>query len=374
MKVIADKHIPFLKGLLEPYCKVEYLDPKEITRESISDADALIIRTRTRCNRELLEGTKVKFIATATIGYDHIDTEYCQKNGITWTNAPGCNSGSVMQYVAASLIMLQQKFGFRFSDMTIGVVGYGNVGKKVVQLAENLGMRVLINDPPLARQGLCGLISLNLLLKESDIVTVHTPLNRDGIDKTYHLFDKEIFQTMRPKTFFINTSRGEVVETQALNAMIDSGHIAAAVIDVWENEPEINQELLSKAFIATPHIAGYSTDGKANATIMSIMALNHFYNLGIKEVKLQLPVPENNTISLEFENNNFEKVVGKAILHTYPIQRDHSQLTKEPHNFELFREKYPLRREFMAYTLLSKSNLTNINDCLHKMGFNLKLI
>lgn len=370
MKVIADRHIPFLKGILEPYCKVEYLDPREITREAIRNADALIVRTRTRCNAELLEGTGVKFIATATIGFDHIDTEYCQAHDIHWTNAPGCNSGSVMQYVAAALVMLQKKYGFRYTDKTLGVIGYGHVGKKVVHLAENLGMRILINDPPLEKeQGVCGLVSLDVLLKEADIVTVHTPLNMTGEYRTYHLFDRERFFSMRPQSIFINTSRGEVVETAALIEAIDTGQVAAAVIDVWENEPHINRALLGKVFIGTPHIAGYSADGKANATLMSVNALNQFFNLGIPELKLDLPEPENGTLWLNAEQESEEESIRKAILHTYPIDNDHNLLISRPGSFEHLRQNYPIRREFFAYTIMSNKINPGLYNSLIKLGF-----
>lgn len=371
MKVVADRHIPFLKGILEPYAHIDYLDPVDITRENIRNADALIIRTRTRCNRDLLEGTNVKFIATATIGYDHIDTEFCQNHGITWTNAPGCNSGSVMQYVAAALVSLQQKFGFRYSDKTIGVIGYGHVGKKVAKLAESLGMQVLINDPPLEKeQGVKGLVSLDVLLENSDIVTIHTPLNLTGEYKTYHLFDRKRFAALKPNTFFINTSRGEVVETSALIEAIDNGQVAAAIIDVWENEPHIDRNLLRKTFIATPHIAGYSADGKANATLMSVNALSQFFRLNMPNLNISLPTPENHILYLPTENHSLESIIQKTILHTYPIERDHNLLTSQPENFEQFRQNYPVRREFHAYTLIVDEKIKHaLATTFTKIGF-----
>ncbi|MGC8804283.1 MAG: DUF3410 domain-containing protein, partial [Bacteroidales bacterium] len=232
------------------------------------------------------------------------------------------------------------------------------------------GMRVLINDPPLEKEhGVCGLISLDVLLKESDIVTVHTPLNRTGEYRTYHLFDRERFFSMKPQTIFINTSRGEVVDTAALIEAIDTGQVAAAVIDVWENEPHINRELLSKVFIATPHIAGYSADGKANATLMSVNALNQFFNLGIPELKLQLPEPENSTLLINADQQSDEAIFRKAILHTYPIERDHNLLVGRPANFEHLRQHYPIRREFYAYTLMVNNIDPRLYNSLIKLGF-----
>jgi len=374
MKIIADRHIPFLRGILEPYCDVEYLDPTAITKSRIRTADALIVRTRTCCNQNLLEGTQVKFIATATIGYDHIDTEYCSNHGIHWTNAPGCNSGSVMQYVAAALVVLQKAFGFRYAETTLGVIGFGHVGKKVAKLAESLGMRVLINDPPLeSEQEMTGLVSLDVLLRESDIVTIHTPLNMTGEYKTYHLFDRDRFSLLRPGTLFINTSRGEVVETSALIDAIDKGQVAAAVIDVWENEPRIDRQLLHRAFVATPHIAGYSADGKANATLMSVNALNQFFSLGMPEIKINMPIPEKEIIYLNSDSENDNDLICKAVLHTYPIESDHRLLIGQPENFEIFRQHYPVRREFFAYFVNVNHANQLLTKTLEKIGFRILL-
>ena len=180
MKVIIDNKIPLLQGVLEPFIDVEYYPGKEISKEKVRDADALIIRTRTKCNADLLEGTSIKFIATATIGYDHIDTEYCKSRGIAWTNAPGCNSGSVMQFIASAILTWAKEKQINIEDRVLGVVGVGNVGNKVVRLAENLGMQVLLNDPPRERtEGKCGFVSLKGILRDADIITLHVPLNPD---------------------------------------------------------------------------------------------------------------------------------------------------------------------------------------------------
>jgi erythronate-4-phosphate dehydrogenase len=208
LKIVIDDKIPFIKGVFEPFSEVLYLPGQKIEHRHVKDADAIITRTRTICNRELLDNTSVKFIATATIGYDHIDTSYCNENGIIWKNAPGCNSGSVMQYVASALASLAKKYNFSFQDRTLGVVGVGNVGKKIVRLGEALGMRVLLNDPPVMRRGACGFISLEGILRECDIISLHTPLNLSGEDKTFHLFDENTFKKINPNTIFINTSRG----------------------------------------------------------------------------------------------------------------------------------------------------------------------
>ena len=274
MKVVCDSAIPFLKGALEPYCQVVYAPGSEISREMVMDADALVIRTRTRCNAALLEGTKVRFIATATIGYDHIDTQWCESHGIKWTNAPGCNSWSVQQYIGSLLVTMSRTLGFSFREKTIGVVGVGNVGSKVARLAVLLGFRVLLCDPPRARkEGSGQFVSLDEIISRSDIITLHVPLIRDGEDATFHMFDESRLASMNQNQILINSSRGEVVDDAALKNALTQKKILAASLDVWENEPQIDPELLSLLFTGTPHIAGYSVDGKATGTTMSVQAL-----------------------------------------------------------------------------------------------------
>ena len=183
MKVVADDKIPFLKGVLEPFADVVYLPGKNISNNDLKNADALLVRTRTKCNEALLKGSTIKFIGTATIGFDHIDSDYCGRHQITWTSAPGCNSSSVQQYIGAALLKLQHDRGYILKDKTIGVVGVGNVGSKVAKLAESLGMKVLLNDPPRAMlEGSSGFVSIDRILKESDIISLHVPLNRTGRD------------------------------------------------------------------------------------------------------------------------------------------------------------------------------------------------
>ena len=267
MKIVADDKIPFLKGVLEPYAEVAYLPGNEISRKDIMDADALLIRTRTKCTESLLKDTRVRFIGTATIGFDHIDTQYCEKNKIIWTNAPGCNSASVQQYMAAAILKLASEFRFSLAGKTLGIIGVGNVGSQVEKLAKLLGMNVLLNDLPRARkEGDKNFVSLGEILYNSDIVTLHVPLNVVGEDSTYHLFDDKTFKKMKKGTWFINASRGEVTDTPSLKRALCSGKFGGAILDVWEHEPDIDIDLMSNTFLSTPHIAGYSTDGKANGT------------------------------------------------------------------------------------------------------------
>ena len=323
MKVIVDNKIPYIKEAINRIAdEVVFLPGADFTKEAVKDADALIVRTRTRCNRELLEGTQVKFIATATIGYDHIDTEYCREAGITWTNCPGCNAGSVEQYVRSVLGLLQRKKGLDLKNATIGVVGVGHVGSRVARMAKLLGMRVLLNDPPRADKGESGFVDLATIARECDVITFHTPLIQEGIYRTYHLVDKDFLFILKRAPYLINSSRGEVVDTASLLASLAAGKVKDVVIDTWENEPRISRDLLEAAFLATPHIAGYSADGKANATRMSLEALCRFFGM---EVEFEITPPEGPS--------------------DYDPTRDSEWLKADPEKFEWFRGNYPIRRE-----------------------------
>lgn len=344
MKIIIDDKIPYIQEAIKKIAEeVVYISGKDFTPELIRDADALIVRTRTHCNRELLEGSQVQFIATATIGFDHIDTEYCRTAGITWTNAPGCNSASVAQYIESVLSLLKITKDKNLSEMCIGIVGVGNVGSKIIEVAKTQGMRILLNDLPRAeKEGNAEFCSLEQIAQECDIITFHVPLYKDGKYKTYHLANESFFHTLKRKPIIINTSRGEVIETKALLEALQTGVISEAIIDVWENEPTINLELLNKVIIGTPHIAGYSADGKANATRMSLDALcRHF---GIKA---------NYTISPMQPQNTFIQAatLEEALLKIYDPRQDSNRLKSHPEQFEQLRGDYPLRREKEAYII-----------------------
>ena len=346
MKVIVDNKIPFIKEAIGKIAdEVIYVPGKDFTPALVKDADALIIRTRTQCNRELLQGSRVQFIATATIGFDHIDTEYCHEAGITWTNAPGCNSASVAQYLQSTLLLINLLKGKNLSEMTIGIVGVGNVGIKVAKVARELGMRVLLNDLPREeKEGSTNFCSLQLLAEECDVITFHVPLYKEGKYKTFHLADEAFFRSLKRSPIIINTSRGEVIETAALLKALQTGLISDAVIDVWENEPDINLSLLYKVFIGTPHIAGYSADGKANATRMSLGSLcRHF---GIQaDYHIDLPKPENPII--------IASTPTEAYLKMYDPRKDCEALKAHPKLFEKLREDYPLRREKTAFSVIT---------------------
>ena len=371
MKVVADDKIPYLKGVLEPFSDVVYLPGDRITKDDLKDAEALITRTRTKCTREILEGSSVKFIATATIGYDHIDTDWCEQNGIFWTNAPGCNSGSVYQYIASILVNLAYKHKFNFADRSLGVIGVGNVGKKIVRLGEWLGMRVLLNDPPRSRnEGFCGFISLDGIIRECDVITCHVPLITEGPDKTYHLIDENLLRKLNPTTLLINSSRGEVVDNNALKSILNQNKIAGAVLDVWENEPDINLELMNVLDIVTPHIAGYSADGKANGTTMSVQSLSKFFNLPLCGWFAEdIPEPANNQFTIDCSTKTMQEIISEAILTTFQVMEDDVRIRLSPSTFEKQRGNYPLRREFHAFTITLVNSNSEAKKTLSGLGF-----
>jgi erythronate-4-phosphate dehydrogenase len=371
LRIIADDKIPFLRGALEPYAKVVYLPGKEITRESLLNADAMLIRTRTVCNENMLHSTNVRFIGTATIGFDHIDTPYCDDHNIRWTNAPGCNSSSVQQYIASALLQVAGDFSFSLRNKTLGVIGVGNVGTKVAKLAGILGMKVLLNDPPRARrEGERDFVKLDTILREADIVTLHVPLTLTGDDKTHHLFDGEMLGKMKKGSWLFNSSRGEVVDNKALAGWIRSSVNGGAVLDVWENEPEIDPILLSEVHIATPHIAGYSTDGKANGTAMVVNLLSDFFDLPLRKwFPENVPEPVYPEIKIDGMGKTEEDVIRQAFLHTYNLMEDDRKLRSSPTGFEKLRGDYPLRREFPSYSVMLTNAPESVKSVLEMMGF-----
>lgn len=371
MRIVADDMIPFLKGALEPFMEVVYLPGKKIDKEALKNADAMLVRTRTKCTENLLKGTGVKFIGTATIGFDHIDTRYCEKNDIVWTNAPGCNSSSVQQYITAALLKLARDHQFELKDKTIGIVGVGNVGAKVEKIARIFGMNVLLNDPPRARnEGSKKFVEIENLLKDSDIVTLHVPLSLAGEDKTYHLFNEKIFNKMKKGSWFFNSSRGEVNDNSALKRILESGKLGGAVLDVWENEPDIDLDLMSKAFIATPHIAGYSTDGKANGTAMVVNSLCKYFNLPLKNwYPSNVPPPSAPGITIDGKGKSNEEIIREAVYQTYNIEEDDIKLRFSPSDFEKQRGDYPLRREFPSFSINLKGVSGKVRKMLEGIGF-----
>ena len=317
-KIIIDDAVPYIRGVFEPWFEVQYAPGVAIDAAMVRDASALVIRTRTKCNAALLEDSSVEVIATATIGYDHIDMEWCASHGIAAFNAPGCNADAVMEYVFAAL----KVFGKRFplEGATLGVVGVGQVGHRVADMGRVRGFKVLENDPPLQAAGTTrDLVPLDTLLAQSDIVTIHIPLwpeNRGFADASF-------FEKIKPGAIFINASRGGIADEAALLAHRDK--FIAIAIDVWKGEPNINRDLLAAADIATPHIAGYSVVGKINGTVASVRRVGEHF--GIEELA----------------NFKIEHSYKPYDIDAYDIMADDAALRAAPDAFESLRSHYHLR-------------------------------
>ncbi len=332
MKIIADKNIPFLEGRLQD-AELLRLPASEIDAEAVKDADALIVRTRTRCDSHLLAGSKVKAVASATIGTDHIDIPWCRENGIAVSNAPGCNAPGVALYVWSNLL----RNGFDPARHTLGVIGCGNVGGIVASWGERLGAKVLVCDPPRKEQGLTDreYLPLEEVLAQSDAITLHTPLTRDGKYPTFHMIGADTLKHLKPGGIFINAARGEVTDTNALIQAIEEGRIRIAIIDTWEGEPNIDLRLLELADTATTHIAGYSVEGKQRATRMALEAVAETLGIKVNLEGLQGPYKEPSTLTPQ------------QILGSYDPSSMTESLKANPSSFETIRNAYPLHKEIL---------------------------
>lgn len=329
--IIIESNIPFARGILESVADVRYLSPEEITPEAMATADCLITRTRTRCDAALLAGSRCSMIASATIGLDHVDMDYCRSRGITVANAPGCNAPAVAQYVLASIIAA---YGTNLRGLTLGIVGVGHVGGIVERWARGLGMTVMRCDPPRAEaEGPEGFCSLEEVAAGADIITFHVPYTKTGAHSTHHLFDDRVVDLLECRPMVFNTSRGPVTETGSLLRGIESGAIGKAVIDCWEGEPAIDRRLLAEAFIATPHIAGYSLQGKKRATAMAIRAVADHFGLAVPESRLSMPAGAPDTVT------------AAQVEASYNPRIDTARLRANPEQFEAQRNHYDLRAE-----------------------------
>lgn len=330
MKVVIDSAIPYIRGVLDSFAETLYLEGGKFTREAVADADALIIRTRTRIDQTLLEGSRVRFVATATIGKDHIDEEYCQRNGIIVCSAPGCNARGVLQWVAGALHHITTSEHRSPESYTLGIVGVGNVGSLVSEYCRSWGFRVMECDPPRQQREGGEFYSIDEIVQKADIITLHTPLD----SSTRHLINPARLAMMRPEAIVINASRGGVVDN---DAVLRSQH--RYIYDVWEGEPNIKDEILEGAVLSTPHIAGYSIQGKANATAMCVKALANYFDLPLTDW-----YPE------EVSPTNPRPITWEELCNTitdhFDIVRQSEELRTNPADFEDLRNNYAFREEY----------------------------
>ncbi len=325
-------------------------------------ATALLVRTRTRCDAGLLEGSSIRFIGTATIGTDHINLDWCRQKGIRVASAPGCNAGAVMQYVASAIVSYCNVRQCNPREKVLGIVGLGHVGSRVKRLGEALGMEVIVNDPPLQQAGAIDQsIPLHEIIRRSDIISLHVPYSESGPFATRQLINRDNIVEMRPDACLIQTSRGGVIDERAVAGFRDRNRNFCYVADVWENEPHINREFLNQCFLSTPHIAGYSIDGKRNATQALLSELAGFFNWPAVPAVATIHPPDDSVIiagSLE-----------EALLKIYPIQTDDSALRQDPSRFEEIRDHYRFRHEYPNYMLRLPAHLSEKYGAAAGLGF-----
>ncbi|MDD5064155.1 MAG: 4-phosphoerythronate dehydrogenase [Phycisphaerae bacterium] len=380
MKIIADANIPFVKDCFSSVGEVEVFPGREITRDVVGEAECLLVRSVTKVDSNLLAGSRVRFVGTATIGFDHIDIGNLSRNNIGFASAPGSNANSAAEYVIAGLFEIERKYKIKLEGKSIGIIGVGNVGSKVAEKCASLGMKILLNDPPLQRAS--GDVKYRPLeeLYDCDFITLHTPLTFEGADKTFHLAGEKFFKSLKAGCVFINASRGEVADGKAMKASMRSGELETVVLDVWENEPNIDTELLEMIDIGTPHIAGYSLDGKITGMIMIYKAACEYFGLKAeRDIEEFLPEPDVPQLKINPGSGSDQDAIRKAIEKIYKISEDDGKLrkilnvqAKRGEFFDNLRKSYRVRREFQNTEIITAENTENLRKKLEGIGFKVK--
>jgi erythronate-4-phosphate dehydrogenase len=376
MRIVCDSNMPLAEDAFRTLGEVTLCDGRAITSADVRDADLLAIRSTTRVSRELLHGSRVRFVGTATIGTDHLDQDYLAEAGIAWCYSPGCNANSVSEYLTAALLCLAARHGLRLEGLTLGVIGVGNVGRCVVAKAQALGLQVLRNDPPRQRaeHDTDAFVALPELLAASDIVTLHVPLNRDGQDATWQMVNADFLGAMRPGSVFINAARGGIMSTAAVLAAHARGQLAHMVIDTWEQEPDFSPDLLARADLATPHIAGHSFEGKVQGTVMVYEAACRF--LGVEprwQYRAHMPPPPTPRLDIDADGKPDETVLWQVVRQIYDIESDDRRFRaacddRRAH-FDRLRKQYPMRREFPATAVRVPGGQAGLRRKLAGLGF-----
>lgn len=371
MKIVADENIPFVAECFSAVGEVEVAPGREMNPDVVRDADVLLVRSITKVDSDLLAESSVRFVGTATIGADHIDVDFLEKQNIGFASAPGSNANSVAEYVVAAMLEVGQKHNIELQGKSIGIIGVGNVGSKVVEKAAALGMKVKLNDPPLRRET-CDAKYLPIEeLFDCDFVTLHTPLTFEGIDKTFHLADEKFFKLLKAGSIFLNTARGGVVDTSALKTAIKSDRLKAVVLDVWEDEPNIDAELLEMVDVGTPHIAGYSLDGKVTGMIMIYKAVCEHFGLEAKfDIDSFLPEAIVPQLEIKPQSAGEQEVLREAVRRIYDIKKDDTGLRwvldrpagKRGAFFDNLRKNYPVRSEFQNTRIIIADSGQRIAD------------
>jgi erythronate-4-phosphate dehydrogenase len=379
MKIIADENIPCVAQAFSTLGEVSLRPGRQLCANDVRAADILLVRSVTKVGRELLEGSRVCFVGSATIGFDHVDRDYLRQQGIGFATAPGSNATSAAEYVVSAVLALAERDGFEPADKSVGIIGCGNVGSRVLQKLNALGMQCLVNDPLLQAQGGHDeFVDLDDML-QADIITLHVPLTKTGEYPTFHLVDDTFIGNIRPGAILINTARGSVIDNRALVRALAERTDLSVVLDVWEGEPAIDMALLEKVALGTPHIAGYSLDGKLRGTEMIYTAACAHLGLPSRwSANGELPARQ----SLELggpESNDPVHAVSRAVFHSYDVRNDDAQLRKlasltpeqQSAGFDALRRDYPVRREFSCTTVIHGGMSDGLDHMLQDIGFNI---
>ena len=376
MLIVADENIPLLDAFFSGIGEIRRVPGRSIDRATVEQADVLLVRSVTNVNRALLEGSNVRFVGTCTIGTDHLDLDYFQKNAITWSSAPGCNARGVVDYVLGSLLTLAEIEGADLNHRTYGVVGAGEVGGRLVKVLKGLGWNVLVCDPPrqIAEDG--DYVSLDQIIEQCDVISLHTPLTKSGNGSTWHLFDRQRLNQLKPGTWLINASRGPVVDNAALREVLLAREDLQAVLDVWEGEPEVDVDLADLCVLATPHIAGYSLDGKQRGTAQIYQAFcTHLGQEPGIQLSDLLPQPWLAEVQL---NASTDPAWALATLcrSVYDPRRDDADFRRslvgtveeQRKAFDLLRKNYPERREIDGLRVSINGESAALSNIVSALG------
>lgn len=381
LNIVADENILYVGDAFASLGQVTCVPGRAIGPSTIKNAQVLLVRSITKVNRELLENSPIQFVGTATSGLNHIDVEFLQARRIAFASAQGGNANSVAEYVITALLIIARRQGLRLSGKTIGIVGVGNIGRLVKAKAEALGMTVVLHDPPLAHEtGDTSYRPLEAAL-DCDVVTLHVPLTFEGPFKTFHLFNHATLAHLKPSAIFINTSRGEVAETQALLSRLRKKPPGATVLDVWESEPDINWELFNLVSLGTSHIAGYSLDGKAQGTFLIYQALcQQFGVTPTWSPSHSLPAQALPQVEIERKDKPFEQILCDLTTDIYNLEDDHTRMAallkipreQRPLAFDRLRKHYPIRREFHNTNIRLLNGDTELQRMVGGLGFKIE--
>ncbi|AHL75149.1 erythronate-4-phosphate dehydrogenase [Stutzerimonas stutzeri] len=380
MRILADENIPLIEAFFAEHGEIRRMPGRSINRAAVEQAEVLLVRSVTRVDRELLEGSAVRFVGTCTIGTDHLDIDYFEEVGIGWASAPGCNARGVVDYVLGSLLALAEGEGLELDARRYGVVGAGEVGGRLVNVLRGLGWDVRVCDPPRQAREVGEFVGLDEILQECDVISLHTPLTLEGEHSTFHLFDSARLAQLRPGAWLINAARGAVVDNAALRDQLARRPDIQAVLDVWEGEPQVNVELAELCWIATPHIAGYSLDGKLRGTAQVYQAFCASRGLEPKVALSELmPVAPLRGLSFDASAKPGD-VLATICRAVYDPRRDDAafrrSLGEEEEqrriDFDQLRKQYPPRREIDSLQIEISSAQPQLEQLVEALGATLK--